>query len=260
VAFQFSHHILYEDGTLVHANEFLSTEPGHHQNSDFLRALKTALAANDGTVMTWSPYENTVLNTIIRQIEFMNDAPTDNDELLEFAKTLTTQKVGKDLIRRGSRELYDLCKLSETAFFHRYTGGSNSIKKVLPAMLRASDLLKETYSCSSYGGGRVNSKNFLESIAWWQAGTDGLPIDPYQLLPSVFNDLDLASGDEEEADQTRLNQGGAAVMAYARLQFESIKHDERVRWETALKKYCELDTLAMVMIVQGWKSWTVTSV
>jgi hypothetical protein len=260
VVFQFSHHILHEDGTLAHANDFLSTEPGNHQNSDFLRALKCALAANDGTVMTWSPYENTVLNTIIRQIEFMNDAPTDNDDLLEFAKTLTTLKVGKDLIRRGNRELYDLCKLSETAFFHQYTGGSNSIKKVLPAMLQACDLLKETYSCSSYGGGRVNSKNFLESIAWWQAGTDDLPIDPYQLLPSVFNDLDLASGDEEQADQTKLNQGGAAVMAYARLQFESIKRDERVRWETALKKYCELDTLAMVMIVQGWKSWTVTEV
>jgi hypothetical protein len=49
-------------------------------------------------------------------------------------------------------------------------------------------------------------------------------------------------------------------MAYARLQFESIECAERARWEVALKKYCELDTLAMVMIVQGWKSWTVTEV
>jgi hypothetical protein len=70
----------------------------------------------------------------------------------------------------------------------------------------------------------------------------------------------LPSDDEGDADQTRLNQGGAAVMAYARLQFESIECAERARWEVALKKYCELDTLAMVMIVQGWKSWTVTEV
>jgi hypothetical protein len=260
VAFQFSHHILYEDGTLVHANEFLSTEPGHHQNSDFLRALKRALAVNDGTVMTWSPYENTVLNTIIRQIEFMNDAPADSTELVEFAKTLTVLKAGRDLVRRGDREMFDLCKLSEKVFFHQYTGGSNSIKKVLPAMLQASDLLRETYSRSTYGGGQLNSKNFIESIAWWQAAEDGLPLDPYQLLPPVFSDLDLPIDDEGDADQTRLNQGGAAVMAYARLQFESIERDERARWETALKKYCELDTLAMVMVVQGWRAWATTQV
>lgn len=260
VAFQFSHHILHEDGTLVHANEFLSTEPGHHQNADFLRALKRALAVNDGTVMTWSPYENTVLNTIIRQIGFMNDAPTDSNELVDFAKTLTVLKAGRDLVRRGDREMYDLCKLSEKAFFHQNTGGSNSIKKVLPAMLQASDLLRETYSRSTYGGGQLNSKNFIESVAWWQAGEDGLPLDPYQLLPPVFSDLDLPLDDEGDADQTRLNQGGAAVMAYARLQFESIQRDERVRWETALKKYCELDTLAMVMIVQGWRAWATTQV
>jgi hypothetical protein len=156
--------------------------------------------------------------------------------------------------------MYDLCKLSEKAFFHQNTGGSNSIKKVLPAMLQASDLLRETYSRSTYGGGQLNSKNFIESIAWWQAGEDGLPLDPYQLLPPVFSDLDLPIDDEGDADQTRLNQGGAAVMAYARLQFESIERDERARWETALKKYCELDTLAMVMIVQGWTAWATTQV
>ena len=255
VAFQFSHHILHEDGTLVHANEFLSAKPMEHQNSDFLRALKGALEANDGTIMVWSPYENAVLNTIIRQIEFVGNATGDVDELVAFAKTITTQKEGKELVRSGSRAMYDLCKLSSRVFFHQYTGGSNSIKKVLPAMLQASDLLREAYSQPVYGGGRINSKNFTEAIAWWQLGKDGLPLDPYQMLPPVFSDLDLPSEDEEEVDQTRLNQGGAAVMAYARLQFESIEHDERERWEIALKKYCELDTLAMVMIVQGWKAW-----
>jgi hypothetical protein len=126
--------------------------------------------------MTWSPYENTVLNTIIRQIEFMNDAPADSNELVEFAKTPTVLKAGRDFVRRGDREMYDLCKLSEKTFFHQYTGGSNSIKKVLPAMLQASDQLRDLYSRSTYGGGLTNSKNFIESIAWWQAGEDGLPI------------------------------------------------------------------------------------
>ena len=43
------------------------------------------------------------------------------------------------------------------------------------------------------------------------------------------------------------------MMAYARLQFEDIDDMERERLKAALLKYCELDTLAMVMI---WQAWT----
>lgn len=43
------------------------------------------------------------------------------------------------------------------------------------------------------------------------------------------------------------------MVAYARLQFEKIGDEERRRLEGALLKYCELDTLAMVMIWQAWE-------
>jgi len=42
-------------------------------------------------------------------------------------------------------------------------------------------------------------------------------------------------------------------MAYARMQFEIISDYERNELKTALLKYCELDTLAMVMIYEAWK-------
>ena len=47
-------------------------------------------------------------------------------------------------------------------------------------------------------------------------------------------------------------EGGAAATAYARLQFEDMKPETRDKINAALLRYCELDTLAMVMIVQGW--------
>ncbi|GAB6153615.1 hypothetical protein JCM17380_23650 [Desulfosporosinus burensis] len=47
--------------------------------------------------------------------------------------------------------------------------------------------------------------------------------------------------------------GGAALTAYARMQFEEMSKYERTEIEKALLKYCELDTLAMVMIYEGWK-------
>ncbi|MDZ4074467.1 MAG: hypothetical protein U1E04_06930 [Hylemonella sp.] len=67
-------------------------------------------------------------------------------------------------------------------------------------------------------------------------------------MPPVFSDLELPESSE---DDTLVNQGGAAIMAYARLQFEEISNEERQAWEQALLKYCELDTLAMVMVVEG---------
>ena len=42
----------------------------------------------------------------------------------------------------------------------------------------------------------------------------------------------------------------AALMAYGKLQFEEVSIKEREAIETGLLKYCELDTLAMVMIYE----------
>jgi hypothetical protein len=44
------------------------------------------------------------------------------------------------------------------------------------------------------------------------------------------------------------------MMAYARLQFEDMSDQERTEITSALKRYCELDTLAMLMIYEAWKA------
>lgn len=252
VAFQFSHHVLHEDGRIEHKSEFLSVEPSHHPNLEFLRALKQALSGNEGTVFMWSPYENSVLNGLIDQFAHAGDGPVDANELLAFARSLTTKKKDSQLVHAGQRAMVDLCELAKAAFFHMDTRASSSIKKVLPAMLAASDFLRIKYSQPVYGGGQSNSRNFPEPMVWWQPGDDGKPIDPYRLLAPVFSDLELEGNAE---DETLVNQGGAAIMAYARLQFEEISAEERQAWERALLRYCELDTLAMVMIVEAWRDW-----
>ncbi len=56
----------------------------------------------------------------------------------------------------------------------------------------------------------------------------------------------------EEQD---IKNGGAAMTAYARLQYEEMGDYERSGIMTGLKKYCELDTLVMVMIYEAWREW-----
>ena len=50
-----------------------------------------------------------------------------------------------------------------------------------------------------------------------------------------------------------MKEGGSASIAYARMQFSEMSEVERGELRGALLKYCELDTLAMVMIVEAWR-------
>lgn len=239
VAFQFSHHTMLEDGTVSHVGEFLGVEPGIFPNFEFARALKGELENDDGTVFMWSHHENTILTKIAAQLEDFADAGSDQEDLIAFLKTLT---------KGGNREMVDLCKISEKAFFHPDTKGSNSIKKVLPAILKVSEKLKMTYSKPIYGApGGIKSKNFAgeQGVAWMESEGS----DPYSKLKSIAKEMLPAGAPEDSV----IAEGGAAATAYARLQFETLNAVERQRIENALLRYCELDTLAMVMVVQGWK-------
>ena len=81
--------------------------------------------------------------------------------------------------------------------------------------------------------------------------------DPYSLLPKLFTDIDeknlslLLSSEEDNS----IKHGGAAMTAFARLQFEEMTEYEREAIKAGLKKYCELDTMAMGMIYEAWREW-----
>jgi Domain of unknown function(DUF2779) len=248
VAFQFSHHIMYEDGRIEHAGEFLLTDPVVFPNFKFAEALKAELDKDSGTVFMWSHHENTILTKIIQQLENTPNPPSNGSELIDFMKTL---------VKDGGRQMYDLCKLSARAYYHVATKGSSSIKKVLPAVFKSSDLLRKKYSRPIYGAtDGIASKNFHNFIWWLDAGA-GVPVEPYQLLKdhatALIGETVLSS---EDPDELVIAEGGAAATAYARLQFEEVSSDSRQKIREALLRYCELDTLAMVMIVEAWRDFS----
>jgi hypothetical protein len=243
VAFQFSHHTMQADGSVAHAGEFICVEPGVFPNYGFARALKAELEQDNGTIFMWSHHENTILSAIIRQLAEDTNPPEDAESLSAFLKTL---------IKGGAREMVDLCKLAEKAFFHPDTKGSNSIKQVLPAVLKISELLQNTYSKPIYGPPNgIKSKNFASQSGyiWLEKDLKANWIDPYALLKQ-----DAKNAMMNDDDTSVIADGGAAATAYARLQFEFITDEVREQIITSLLRYCELDTLAMVMIVQAWQA------
>ena len=247
VAFQFSHHMMTAEGKVTHSGQFLEAAPGVFPNYAFVRELRRQVGGDKGTILRWASHENSVLRDIWRQLAEDPAPPADKDELQAFILDITTEKD-----RVGSRNMVDLCKLAELYYFHPATKGSCSIKKVLPAVFESSELLQDKYSRPDYGTPRgVSSLNFSD-WAWWRCepGSDR-PLDPYKLLPAVFTTTDTEDSVAVERDEELAN-GGAAMNAYARLQYEMLSPMEREHLEAALLKYCELDTLAMVMI---WESW-----
>jgi hypothetical protein len=77
--------------------------------------------------------------------------------------------------------------------------------------------------------------------------------DPYSLLPKLFKNIDVSTEEIELLfDEDELREGGAASIAYMYMQFSEMSEFERNQLRDALLCYCELDTLAMVMIVESW--------
>lgn len=243
VAFQFSHHVVYENGKIEHGNEFLLAEAGKFPNFEFVRALKNAVG-DKGTIFKYSSHENTILNAIYWQLT--DSEETDKEELIQFIKSISHSKKDSIEFWKGGRDMVDLCAVYKMYYFDPFTKGSNSIKAVLPAILRRSDFLKNKYQ-QAIGEIGLSSKNF-ESTHKWLTIKDGEVQNPYKLLPPVFENWSNDQLDELLSDVEDLNNGGAALTAYGFLQYTDMSQQERDKITEALLRYCELDTLAMVML------------
>ena len=60
--------------------------------------------------------------------------------------------------------------------------------------------------------------------------------------------------DELFLEDGKIQDGAAALIAFGKMQFTEMGEDERLALKSALLQYCELDTLAMVMIYEHWDS------
>ncbi|NUQ82483.1 MAG: DUF2779 domain-containing protein [Bacteroidetes bacterium] len=247
VAFQFSHHVIESDGSVRHAGQWLQDEPGVFPNFDFVRALKAELDKDTGTIFRYATHENTVLNQIRDQLE-QSEEP-DRQELIDFLESITKKKTGKE-VYEGERNMVDLREWVVKAFYSPLMKGSNSIKKVLPAVIHHSKFLQTTYSGTRYGT-QIPSLNF-NGQCWVERDEYGTIRNPYDLLPPVFEQEDLLELAVTENGQS-LADGGAAMTAWAKLQFEDVLTEERQRIRQGLFRYCELDTLAMVMVWEWFR-------
>jgi hypothetical protein len=264
VAFQFSHHILERAGDtgvrVRHETQWISVDASTNPNIDFVRALRAALmpqGALQGTVFRYHNHENTVLRGLRQVIAGRNDP--DKQQLLNFIDLVTkpSDAEAKQGVQAGPKAMVDLHRLVQEGYYSKVAGGSISLKYILPAILNDAPGVARYFSQPGlFGGPALTSKNFRpqDGHVWLQASHDN---NPYKTLPPIFQGgraflnemLSRLAGDDGE--ETAINQGGLAMTAWNFTQFADISADERVAIRDALLRYCELDTLAMVMLVMG---------
>lgn len=252
IAFQFSHHIYYENGKIEHANEYINSKAGVFPNFEFLRALKVALEKDNGTIFKYSNHENTILNAIY--VQLLESDEIDKDQLIKFIHSISHSKSDSTVEWKGNRDMVDLWDVEKRYYYNPLTKGSNSIKAVLPASLSSSKFLQEKYS-KPLNQINVTSKNFSENHIWLEI-EDDIVKSPYKMLPSLFDGWSEEQIENTLSEIEDISNGGAALTAYGKLQYTDMEQSEIVELTSALLKYCELDTLAMVMIYEHFKEIT----
>ncbi|MEZ4757655.1 MAG: DUF2779 domain-containing protein [Flavobacteriales bacterium] len=228
IGFQWScHTIAAPDAEPTHA-EWLNTEEAFPSFA-FARSLMEHIG-EAGTVLTWSGHENTVL----RDIRCQMDTYTHADATL--ARWLDA--VVRDKDRGLDGRLTDMNALAVQGYFHPDTKGRTSIKYTLPAVLKEQRSPRirrwlEQFGTRTYG-----------PVDLWATDDRGVPLNPYGLLPAI-----------ELIDGYAVREGTGAMTAYADMLYGELRDrpEARAALSEALRLYCRLDTLAMVIIWEHWR-------
>jgi hypothetical protein len=91
----------------------------------------------------------------------------------------------------------------------------------------------------------VSSKNFEGDHVWLVDGEN-----PYKNLPNLFEGWTEDLVYETISELEEIKDGGAAMTAYAKLQYTDMGELECEEIIKNLLKYCELDTLSMTMLIE----------
>ena len=253
--FQFSHHLLYKDGRVEHKSEFLGMGQGTNPSFKFIEKLYESLSENDGSVFMYSHHENTYLKYMIQLLR--DESPFEKEyteTLVKFLQSLTSPGDMIPTWEKGRRKMKDMADMVRSYYWHPDMKGSNSIKQVLPAIMNDSQFIKDKYSKAIYGkNNEVKSLNFPPHI-WVEFDANGGVIDPYKSLDTLEELLPIHMQKLERLySSNKVGDGGAAMTAWAFMQFTEMHDEERNNIGEALKRYCELDTMAMVIIMEAWR-------
>jgi hypothetical protein len=229
VVFQFSCHTLYQDGRWEH-HEWIDDTKSGYPNYELVRKLKQISAIEDGTIVQYSNFERNALKTIRSELLNERGEISDAVPLVNWMEQIINRH---DSSHSQPPYIADLSRLVKNFYYNSEMESSLSIKDVLRSVMSHSSYLKEIYSKP------YSSSNF-DQITWWQPNGKGGARNPYSILT--------------ETGDSPIRRGTEAMVVYGKMIAQQLDTERRKAYQGALLKYCELDTLAMMMIYQHWQN------
>ena len=213
VAFQWSCHTLRSPDADPEHTEWINIEEAF-PNFAFAESLMKHLGTQ-GTFFMWAPHENTILKGVRRQM----DGRYDNADVMSWLEWVTDNGTGKS-------RLVDMNALTLEHYFHPIIKGKTSIKKVVDAIWKTNPTLRQRFP------------TYLKE-------ENNQILSPYQSLPPLVID----------GKEVSVSEGTGAIRAYQAMLYGNEKSNVAVReqWKKLLLQYCQLDTLAMVMVYLHWR-------
>ena len=227
IVFQFSCHTLHKDGSWEH-HQWIDDFSSEYPNYELVRRLMKVPQINEGTIVQYSNFERNALKVIRRELQEEAEIISDSKWLIQWIE---------DIIQRNDSKhsqppyVADLSRQVRHFYYNSKMTNSLSIKDVLQSVMSQSSFLKDKYSQP------YSSANFDEMV-WWQS-ENGAAKNPYEIL-------------RKSGDGT-VRRGTEAMVLYGKLIADNMSKNEQDACRASLLRYCELDTLAMLMIYQHWK-------
>jgi hypothetical protein len=219
VAFQWSCHRITADDPSPQHQDWLDVDTPF-PNLGFVEALWETIAPHGdpiGTIFTWGSHEVSVLKDIQRQMALYGY------DHLPVARKL------ERLLHKG--RFVDMDALTRSHYFHPLMKQKTSLKWVLSAIWKTNDYLHQ----------HPHFSPFLKI-------EDGEVLSPYASLPKVTIDQ----------KEVGITDGSGAMLAYLEIICgdSSDRPENKEKWLKLLQQYCQLDTLAMVIVWYHWQKLT----
>ncbi|MFN8296706.1 MAG: DUF2779 domain-containing protein [Chitinophagales bacterium] len=234
IGFQWSCHTIEKPGDAPIHSEWINTETTF-PNFRFAESLMKQIGET-GTPLMWATHENTVLRTILEQLENVDNYVDGykNEQLKTWLINITKESDKKANPRPG--RLIDMNAITLKHYFHPYMKGKTSIKKTLPATWNFNKYLHEVSYFKQY----------------FKQDESGNILSPYETLKNRWDELEFETAENYET----VKEGSGAMRAYQEMLFGKGKTDadKKERLKQELLNYCELDTMAMVIIWYHWKT------
>ena len=227
IVFQFSCHTLHQDGSWKH-HQWIDDFSSEYPNYELVRRLMKVPNINDGTIVQYSNFERNALKIIRRELQEEAEVIPDSKWLIQWIEEIIQRN---DSSHSQPPYVADMSRQVRHFYYNKEMGSSLSIKDVLQSVMNQSAYLKEKYSQP------YSSSNF-DDIIWWQS-ENGKAQSPYDIL--------------QKSGNSTVGRGTEAMVLYGKLIADNMTKKEQDARRASLLRYCELDTLAMLMIYQHWK-------